>query len=83
MSAQPADVLAVLEEVALSAEKAGALPVARTRWDAYHAVAELIEAANRVAYAFINEGGDHINGFELSVEEVRSLRAALARCGGR
>ena len=50
--------------------------------DARAAVAELIEKANVVAYAFSSDTGDHIHGFCLGVNEVRDLRAALARVGG-
>lgn len=46
------------------------------------AVAELIEKASAVAYAFMSDAGDHVHGFCLGIDEVRDLRAALARVGG-
>lgn len=77
-------VMAVLDRLAmLATDKGDGYVGGADARQARVAVAELIEKANTVAYAFIDVTGDWHNGFQVNPEDIAALRAALARVGGQ
>ena len=82
MSAQPVDVLAVLDRMA------GRQLATHEAWATRAAVAELIEAGKRVTQAFRDLGASRSMSSDLLCRReceaaMVAFDAALARCGGQ